>query len=266
MPFEFSEIAIFLVTGAVAGLIAGLFGVGGGMILVPILVMIFAAQGFAEAWLIHLALGSSLAVIVMTASSSIWAHHRHGAVLWPVFRQMLPGIVIGALAGGWVASRFHSDHLITAFGIVELLIAARLLLAGQPGAGRQMPSTLGFILVAVIIGVLSALAGIGGGTLTVPFLLFCAVPMRNAVATSAACGLPIAFFGAAGYAWVGWGLEALPVGATGFVYWPAVICLVVTSMLLAPLGARLAHRLPPLLLRRLFALLLALLGLKMLTL
>lgn len=264
MMFSGSELAIFLLTGAIAGVVAGLFGVGGGMIMVPVLLTIFMGLGFPADVLMHMALGTSLATIVVTAMSSIRAHHQHGAVRWPDFRQLLPGIVLGALFGAVVADQFASRQLQLAFGVVELLIAARLLFVGQPSASRSLPGRIGMAMAGGGIGVVSALAGIGGGTVTVPFLLWCSVPMRNAVATSAACGLPIAVFGALGYVLVGWSAPGLPAGATGFVYWPAAVCLLLTSVFFAPLGAKLAHRLPPLLLRRLFAVLLAILGLKML--
>lgn len=254
----------YLALGAAAGLVAGLLGVGGGLIIVPVLATQFHAQGFGADKLMHLAVGTSLATIVLTSISSVRAHHRHGAVDWSIFHQLTPGILLGALAGAALADLLASDSLRRIFGVFELAVAAQLAFGRPPAAHRTLPGRLALGSAGTVIGSVSAIVGIGGGTLTVPFLAWCNVPLRRAVATSAACGLPIAVAGATGYVLMGWGEEDLPAGATGYVYWPAFAGIVLASVLAAPLGARLAHRLPVDVLRRVFAVFLVALGIKML--
>lgn len=250
--------------GAFAGLLAGLFGVGGGLVIVPVLALLFARAGFDPEVLMHLAIGTSLATIVFTSLSSVRAHHRRGAVRWELVWRMAPGIVIGAWLGAAMAERLHGEWLRTFFGVFELLVALQMGLNWRASPQRGLPGGAGMGLAGGAIGAVSAIVGIGGGTLTVPFLQWCNVPMRQAVATSAACGLPIAVAGALGFVVSGWGNGQLPPLSSGFLYWPAFAGIVVASVLFAPLGARLAHSLPAPRLKRFFALFLALLGLRML--
>jgi hypothetical protein len=257
-------VAVYLAVGAFAGVLAGLFGVGGGLVIVPALAWVFTAQGISSALIMHLALGTSLTTIVLTAISSVHAHHRRGAVRWPLVRQLAPGIVVGTLAGTAIAEMLPAHALRQFFGIFELAVAALLWWNHQPAGHRGLPGAAGMGLAGAVIGVISALVGIGGGTLTVPFLSWCRVQLREAVATSSACGLPIAIAGAAGYLVMGLGNPALPAMATGYIYWPAFIGVAFTSVLLAPVGARLAHTLPVNRLRNLFALFLAVIGVRML--
>jgi hypothetical protein len=259
-----AEWLIYLAVGAGAGLLAGLFGVGGGLVIVPVLVWVFAGVGIDGAVGMHLAIGTSLATIIFTSMSSVRAHHRRGAVQWPVVRQLAPGIVFGTALGALVADQMPTDMLRTVFGVFELTVAAQLGFALLPEAHRTLPARFGMGLAGSVIGAVSAVVGIGGGTLTVPFLLWCGVTVRQAVATSAACGLPIAAAGAVSFALTGWGNTALPPQAIGYVYLPALIGVAASSILLAPLGAHLAHNLPTQVLKRVFALFLALLGVKML--
>ena len=255
---------IYLTVGALAGLLAGLFGVGGGLVIVPVLAWAFAKQGMDSTLIMHLALGTSLTTIVFTAISSVRAHHQRGAVRWPVVRQLAPGIVAGTLAGAAIADALPTQALRQFFGIFELTVAGLLWWNHQPSGHRGLPGTAGMSIAGSGIGVISALVGIGGGTLTVPFLSWCKVHLREAVATSSACGLPIAIAGATGYLVMGLNNPLLPAGATGYIYWPAFIGIALTSVLLAPVGARLAHTLPVNHLRKLFALFLAVLGVRML--
>jgi hypothetical protein len=255
---------IYLIAGATAGMLAGLLGVGGGIVIVPVLVFVFTVQGITPELVVHLAIGTSLATIVVTSLSSIRAHHRRGAVLWPVFSRLAPGIVMGALIGAVVADALSSDTLRRIFGAFALLVALQMGLAKKPAAHRELPGAPSLALVGGFIGMLSALVGIGGGALSVPFMSFCNVPMRNAVATSAAAGLPIALAGAAGFIATGWGETGLPAWATGYVYWPAFLGIVAISALVAPLGASLAHTLPTHALQRFFAVFLAVVGARML--
>ncbi len=255
---------IYLLLGAFVGVVAGLLGVGGGLIIVPVLIILFQHYDFSSGIITHLAVGTSLATIMLTSISSVRAHHMHGAVLWPVFWQLTPGIIIGTLAGALLASVISSVSLKTFFGFFELAVALQMALELRPNASRVLPGRIGMSLAGSIIGAVSALVGIGGGTLTVPFLVWCNVTMQKAVATSSACGLPIAIAGAVGFMLTGWQNPQLPDASTGFVYWPAFFGIILTSMMTAPLGARLAHRLPSRTLKKVFAVFLAILGIRML--
>ncbi len=253
-----------LLLGAFAGTLAGLLGIGGGLVIVPILAALFHLQGFAGGHIMQLAVGTSLASILFTALASAWAHHRRGAVVWPLVWQLAAGIGLGAWTGGWLALWLGGQGLALVFAVFELVVAAQLAFGGAPAAHRSAPGALRNGLAGAGIGVLSALLGIGGGTLTVPWLVWHNVEMRRAVATAAACGLPIALVGSLGFLAAGWNQADLPAGTTGYIYWPAVAAISAASMFGAPFGARLAHRLPAHRLRQLFAGFLALLGLLML--
>lgn len=257
------ELLTYLMIGAAAGLMAGLLGVGGGLVIVPALAWLFAGQGFAGENLMHFAVGTSLAAIIPTSVSSLLAHHRRGSVLWPAVRGMAPGIVPGALAGAWLAQQVSSPGLALFFGVFEILVAIQLLAGRQPGPRRVLPGSAGLGIAGAVIGVVSALLGIGGATLSAPFLLWNRVDIRLAVGTAATLGLPIALAGATGFALAGQA-AASPTGwSSGYVYWPAVAGIALVSVPMAPLGARLAHRLPRRQLQRIFAFLLAVIGMKM---
>ena len=257
-------VVFYLLIGALAGILAGLLGVGGGLVIVPALVFVFHAYGIASASATHIAVGTSLATIVFTSLSSVWAHHKRGAVMWPVFRQLVPGLVAGALIGAAIADFLSTRSLSKVFGIFELLIATYMLIDTRPAPHRNLPSFAGMFGASSIIGTVSSIIGIGGGTMTVPFLVWCNQNIRNAVATSAACGLPIAFAGAAGFVTAGLNEPGLPDSATGYLYWPAFLGIVACSVLTAPLGARLAHSIPTGVLKKFFALFLMGLGIRML--
>lgn len=255
----------YFAAGAVAGTLAGLFGIGGGMIIVPVLVLVFTQQGINAEVIMHLALGTSLTTIVATALSSVIAHHRRGAVEWPLVVKLIPGIALGAVLGGGLADLMSRDLLQQVFAIGALLIALRMLfIAGQPAGTANLPGPLGLLLAGNFIGAISALCGIGGGTLTVPYLTHYRVPMTQAVATAAACGLPIALFGSLSFMFFGWSNSLNPAYSSGFVYWPAAVGVAGASVCFAPLGARLAHSLPAATMKRLFALLLLAVGVAML--
>lgn len=260
-----TEWLIYLGTGAFAGLLAGLLGVGGGLIIVPVLAISFAAQGIAGEVQMHLAVGTSLASIIFTSLSSVYAHHRRGAVLWPAFRAMTPGIVFGALTGAVIARWLPTLSMRYLFGAFEIFVALQMALSLKPAPHRALPGTLAMSSAGAVIGGLSALVGVGGGTLTVPFLLWCNVTMQRAIATSSACGLPIAAAGAVGFVVNGWDHAQLPPWSSGYLYWPALIGIATASVLFAPLGARLAHNLPTVVLKRFFSLLLLGLAIRMLS-
>lgn len=257
------ELLTYLLTGAVAGLLAGLLGIGGGLVVVPALAFLFAGEGFAATTLMHFAVGTSLATIVVTAMASLLAHHRRGSVHWPAVVCLTPGLLAGALGGAWLARQTSSPGLSVIFGIFEILVALQLLLDVRPAAHRALPGRITLGLAGGIIGAVSALLGIGGGTLTVPYLLWHRLDIRNAIGTAAACGLPIALAGVLGFA-LGSGVEGATAGSqTGFVYWPAAGAIVLASVPAAPAGAQLAHHLPRRTLRLVFAGFLLLVGLKM---
>ena len=258
------EFLLYIVLGACAGVLAGLFGVGGGMIIVPVLVFSFTAQGFDPGVLTHLAVGTSLATIIFTSINSVREHQRKGAVRWPVFTWMTLGILLGAGLGSLTAASIQGPMLQKIIGVFAILVALQMSLDLKPKASRDVPGKPGLTLAGVVIGWASAIFGIGGGSLTVPFLTWRSVPIQQAVATSAACGLPIALAGALSFMVVGWHDEHLPDWSLGFVYLPALVGIALTSMFFARFGARLAHKLSPRLLKRLFALLLLVVGLNFL--
>ncbi len=258
------EWLLFPLIGLFAGLGAGLFGIGGGFLIVALLSVVLLREGVTPDRIMHLAIGSSLASIVFTSISSLLAHHRRGAVLWPVFRRLLPGIILGTLAGAWLARLADTNALQFFFGLFALAAALQIGLELRPAPHRELPGMAGMTAAGTGIGLVSALAGIGGGAASNPFLLWCNVRIHNSVATAAACGLPIAVAGTLGFIWGGWNEQNLPPGSTGFVFWPAVLGIAMTSVLAAPLGARLAHALPVQTLRRAFAVVLGLIGLRML--
>ena len=258
------EFVIYLILGAAAGVLAGLFGVGGGMIIVPVLVLSFQAQGFAPEVLTHMAVGTSLATIVFTSINSVRAHHRRGAVRWELVRWLTVGILAGAVVGGMTAAAIKGPMLQKIIGVFALAMAAQMAFDIKPKASHKVPGKPGLSIAGTVIGWASAIFGIGGGSLTVPFLTWSSVPMQQAVATSAACGLPIAVASALSFMWLGHNEPQLPQWSVGFVYLPAMVGIAATSMLFARLGAHLAHRLSPKMLKRLFALLLLSVGLNFL--
>lgn len=256
-------VIFYLIIGAIAGVLAGLLGVGGGLVIVPTLYFVFRTYDIAGISAVHLAIGTSLATIVVTSISSVRAHQKHGAVMWPIFYRLTPGLVAGALIGAGIADFLSGQILTRVFALFEFLVALLLIRDTKPAPHRELPGGIGMVGSGGVIGTVSSIIGIGGGTLTVPFLLWCNQNMRRAVATSSACGLPIALAGSAGFMISGWNEIALPKAATGYLYWPAFFGIVATSILTAPLGAHLAHSLPVATLKKIFALLLIALGIKM---
>ena len=256
---------MYIGLGLFTGFFAGMLGVGGGLQLVPMLTMMFAVQaGFPSGELLHLALGTSMATIVFTSLASLRAHHQHGAVLWRVVAQITPGILFGTLLGTLFAARVPAKPLALFFTAFVCFVAVQMILNLKPKATRQLPGAPGVMSVGVGIGAVSALVAIGGGSLTVPFLTWCNVRVQQAIGTSAAVGFPIAVGGTLGYIYNGWGHTGLPEWSLGFVYLPAFVWLVPASMLMAPVGARMAHRLPVVTLKRIFAGVLIVLAAKML--
>jgi uncharacterized membrane protein YfcA len=260
--FDLTSIIFLCLTGIFTGFCAGLFGIGGGGIMVPLLALCFAWLQFPEQHLLHYALGTSMAAIIPTAVASIISHQRHHAILWPIVFKLSPGLLIGTFAGAAIASYLSTFVLAIFFSIFMAIVAKKMWNNNMPKASRQLPSSSVIALTGGGIGCISALVAIGGGTMTVPFLLWCNVHLRNAIATSAAAGLPIAITGATGYA-----IHAtsdLGNITLGYIVWPAVLSLAAGSVLTAPLGAKLAHKLPTEKLKKYFAIFLLFLSVQML--
>lgn len=250
--------------GVFGGFIAGLFGVGGGLLLVPLLFMLFSAQGVAEAHVMHLALGTAMTTIAFTSVSSMRAHHHHGAVRLDIVKPMAPGLLLGTFGGTTFASMIPTRPLGVLFVVIVYYAAWQMAAGFQPRPGHRLPGNSGRFLVGAAIGCVSSLISAGGGFMSIPFMLWCNVPIHQAIGTSAALGFPIAIAGTLGYIWHGWGQAGLPAGALGYVHLPALAGVVIMSVLTAPLGARLAHQLPVKPLKRGFGFFLALLATKML--
>lgn len=254
----------YIGVGAVAGLLAGLLGVGGGIVIVPMLTFTFAVQQLPTEHIQHLALGTSMATIVFTSVASLRAHHARGAVNWQVVRHITPGILFGTFSGSWVAARLSGNFLKGFFILFTFFVAWQMLSDVAPKASRQVPGRFGLFGTGTFIGCISSLVGIGGGSMSVPFLIWCNLHARIAIGTSAAIGFPIALSGAIGYLVNGLHTPGLPPYSIGFIYLPALAGIAVTSYLIAPLGAKLAHSLPISKLKKGFALLLIATGIKML--
>lgn len=254
----------YLGLGLVVGFFAGLLGIGGGGMMVPILSMLFIAQGFADAQHLHLALGTSLASIVVTSISSMRSHHQHGAVQWDIVKAMAPGILAGTFLLSYFSHFLSTTFLAILFSVFMSYVGLQMFLNLKSKPSRQLPGTLGMTTAGFGIGGLSALVAIGGGSLVVPFLTWCNVKIQHAIGTSSAIGLPIALAGSIGYMLSGWGVEGLPAYTVGYVYMPAVLLISIVSIFTAPIGARLAHTLPVGLLKKIFAIILLALAYKML--
>lgn len=251
-----SSILLFMALGAVAGVLAGLLGVGGGLVIVPMINYTFAIQGISGEYTHHMALGTSLATIMFTSISSFMAHHRNKAVIWAIVKYITPGILLGTFFGSKVAAHLPTDLLKGFFVVFLVYVGVQMLMNIKPKPTREIPGFLGNTAAGGVIGMVSSFVGIGGGTLSVPYMSWCNVPMHKAIGTSAAIGFPIAVAGAAGYLVNGMGLEGLPGPHLGFIYLPALLGIALASVCTAPLGARLAHRLPVPKLKKAFACLL----------
>lgn len=256
--------AAYLLLGAVAGFLGGMFGVGGGTVLVPVLLMLFEAQHFPAEHTMHLALGSSMAVILFTSIASARKHHQHGAVEWRVVLGISPGILLGTAIGSLVAASISPHFLTLFFALFMYFAATQILLNVRPHAARQLPGIAGMTLMGTFTGWVSTLVSVGGGTLTVPFLIWCNVPIRHAIGTASAIGFPIAAGGTLGYIFTGMHTTGLPSFSLGYVYLPAMLSCALVSIVTAPIGAKTAHRTNVGLLRKIFAVLLLALATKLL--
>lgn len=256
------ELIIYLLIGAIAGFAAGLFGVGGGLIIVPILYIVFTQMNYDPNVIMHIAVGTSLATIIVTSISSVTAHHKKGAVLWPVFRNLAPGLVLGSFLGAGIADLMSGQHLQLVIGVFAVWMAYKMFKGANAvvDPNRHLPTAPLQLAAGGGIGVASAIFGIGGGSLTVPYLNRHGVVMQKAVATSAACGLPIAVAGALGFMWFG-AKEQIEVPNTiGYVHVYAFLGISVMSFITAKFGAKVAHLLSPAMLKKCFAGLLVVVG------
>ncbi|EKU55087.1 sulfite exporter TauE/SafE [Acinetobacter sp. WC-323] len=251
-----------MLIGAIAGFAAGLFGVGGGLIIVPILYIVFTQMNYDPNVIMHIAVGTSLATIIVTSISSVTAHHKKGAVLWSVFRNLAPGLVVGSFLGAGIADLMSGQHLQLVIGVFAVWMAYKMFKGAHAvvDPNRHLPSAALQLAAGGGIGVASAIFGIGGGSLTVPYLNRHGVVMQKAVATSAACGLPIAVAGALGFMWFGAKEQVNVPNTIGYVHVYAFLGISVMSFITAKFGAKVAHRLSPAMLKKCFAGLLVVVG------
>ncbi len=278
MDLPITLVLVLFALGAVVGFLAGLLGIGGGGIMVPVLTSVFMWQQVPLSHAVHMALATSMAAIIPTALASTRSHHRRQAVLWPVVWRLAPGIVLGTLLITHIASGLDARFLAIFFACFMALVAAQMVIAKpktptssaipvvSPPTASPPLAMSGILTAAVgmVIGGISALVAIGGGTMTVPFLVWRGVEMPKAIATSGAVGIPIAVCGALGYFLAGAKVDAVLPWSLGFIYVPAVVLIASLSVLTAPYGAALAHKLPVQTLKRIFALLIVLLSGQML--
>ncbi len=250
---DWSLLPVFLLLGCVVGFLAGLLGIGGGMTIVPVLTYLYMREGFPTAHVVHLAIGTSMATIMFTSISSVRAHHAHGAVLWPVFRAIAPGILFASVLGPQVVGAMKTPWVAGFFGLFASFSAVQMLFDKKPKPTRQLPGRWGLFAAGNGIGFVSSMVGAGGGFISVPFMAWCNVKVHNAVATSAALGLPIAVAGTVGYILAGLRADGLPAHTLGYVHWPALLGIVCASVLFAPMGARVAHSWPVKKLKKAFA-------------
>lgn len=251
------------VAGVFSGLLAGLLGIGGGLMLVPVLTFFLALSATPEMHIVHASIGTSMGVIVFTSLSSAYAHLKTGTVQKHVVVGMVPGLLLGALLGSKFASLLPTKELAFVFGCFVLFSAYQLFRNKKPKPSRALPGKVGLVSVGTITGVLSSMVGAGGGFVSVPFMIWCNVQVRKAVATSAVMGFPLAVFSCIGYAINGIKLENMPEGFIGYIYWPAIVAIGSMSVLFAPIGAKLAHSLPVNKVKKTFAILLVIIAFTM---
>ena len=260
MPLEPQLVVELALLGTGTGFLAGLLGIGGGMLMVPVMTYVLTGKGFAPEYTVKMAVATSLATICFTSLSSVRAHHKRGAVLWPVALRLSPGIVIGAILGAQLAVALPVKALSILFACFVGFSATQMFMNRKPQPHRTLPPTSGMLAVGSVIGLISALVGAGGAFISVPFMLWCNIRIHNAVATSAALGFPIALAGTLGYIWAGLDLPQMPPGALGYLYLPGLLVISAASICTAPLGARTAHRMDIRPLKRAFAVVLYLLA------
>ena len=265
MNFQPQLILELAALGICTGFLAGLLGIGGGMVMVPFITMILSFRGVDADLAVKMAIATSMATIIFTSVSSVRAHHKRGAVRWDLVKGLAPGIVLGSLISSLgVFALLKGSYLGIFFGLFVGFSATQMFLDKKPSPSRQMPATAGLVGAGGVIGFISGLVGAGGGFISVPFMAWCNVAIHNAVATSAALGFPIAVANVAGYIFSGMSVQGLPDDAFGFIWVPALVIIAACSVFTAPLGAKAAHTLPVKKLKRIFASVLYLLAAYML--
>lgn len=255
-------VAALLALGACTGFLAGLLGIGGGMVLTPFMTMLLPYAGVPDTAIVHTAIATSLATILFTSLSSMRAHHKRGAVLWPVVLSVSPGILTGALIGSKISSLLPTFAISLVFVCFVGFSAIKMFFNSKPEPKRTLPGSFGMFGAGSVIGVISSLVGAGGGFISVPFMICCNVKMHNAVGTSAALGFPIAAAGTIGYIITGWNepnMPAFPI-MLGYIHLPALISVAAASIFTAPLGAKVAHSINTKPLKRIFACMLLILA------
>ena len=256
-----SDIAMLMLCGSISGFLAGLLGIGGGMILVPFMILVFNHQGFNQEVIVHMAIATGMATILFTTTSAIWAHHKHGSIDWKLVASLSPGLVVGSLIGGSeIFEALNTSWLSLFFAIFIVYTSIQMLLNKKPKAGRELPGKAGLFSFGAFAGGLASLVGAGGAFITVPFMLWCNVKPHVAMASSSGLGFPIAAAATVGYMYGSWGHPNLPSGSLGFVYLPAVVCIAVVSIFTAPLGAKMARKLDVAQLKRIFGVMLLMLA------
>ena len=254
MPIEPLLILELAALGLVTGFLAGLLGIGGGMIMVPFISAILSGRGVEPGLAVKMAIATSMATIIFTSVSSVRAHHKKGAVRWDIVKALAPGIVLGAMVASLgVFALLKGASLYFVFAAFVAFSGSQMFLDKKPSPTRQLPGTAGLLGAGGVIGALSGLVGAGGGFVSVPFMTWCNVAIHNAVATSAALGFPIALANVVGYVIAGQGLQGVPPYSFGYLWLPALVVIASCSVLMAPLGARAAHALPVKKLKRAFA-------------
>jgi len=252
-----SDIAMLMLCGSISGFLAGLLGIGGGMVLVPFMILVFNHLGFSQDVIVHMAIATGMATILFTTTSAIWAHHKHGSIEWKLVASLSPGMVFGGLVGGSeLFEALKTSWLSLFFAIFLMYSSIQMMINKKPKPGRELPGRLGLFSFGTFAGVLSSLVGAGGAFITVPFMLWCNVKPHVAMASSSGLGFPIAAAATIGYMYGSWGNPNLPSGSLGFVYLPALACIVVVSVFTAPWGAKMARKLNVAQLKRVFGILL----------
>ncbi len=261
---DMQTIFYFLALGSFVGVVSGLFGIGGGGIIVPVLTAIFLAHGIDEHNVVHMALGTSMAIIIITSISSIKAQQKKKAIVWDVVKMMVPGIFVGTFLATFIASKLDSFYLSIIFACFMLYSAILMFIGKKPKPENKIFTTKTHILSGGLIGALSSLVSIGGGIMSVPYLLVQNIDIKKAIATSSAIGLPIAISGTLGYIVNGWSHTSMQTYTLGFVSLPALVCVASASYLTAPIGVALVHKINVDLMKKLFSLLPLALSIKML--
>lgn len=261
--FEFS---LYLAAGTITGLLAGLLGIGGGVIIVPSLAYIFTYIGIPEKGIMHMAESTALAAIILTTLTAVMVQQRKKAIRWDIFRSLSIGIILGTIAGAAIASSLPNHTLKILFGVFISLVAMHMLLTKKSEFAdeEKNPTFTHKVIAGFLVGGISGMLGIGGGVFIVPILLRFGLSAHNAAATSSACALLLSIVGTLSYMVAGWNVTELPFGTTGYVYWPAVLAIGFTSVIFVPFGTKIAHLLSGKALLRLFAVFLLFVGLTML--